>query len=223
MTAGLRTSPRLTRTMTTVIRDVWIKANPNLGVSITHKYLAEQVREADGMPAKANIVKRLNFCIWTNQAERWLDIEAWAACNGRSMRMRCVGNACYCGLDLSGTQDITAFVAVFPDEADRAFSILAKFWMPEEVILDAERRDHVPYRLWIEQGWIEADAGNVIDHDSVAAYIEEFARDYEVREIGFDPWNALQLSIQLGQKGATWCNSVRATPPCLSRRNCSRN
>ena len=42
-------------------RDVWIKANPNLGVSITHKYLEEQVREADGMPAKANIVKRLEL------------------------------------------------------------------------------------------------------------------------------------------------------------------
>ena len=42
---------------------VWEKANPNLGISVTKTYLREQVREAEGMPSKANIVKRLNFCI----------------------------------------------------------------------------------------------------------------------------------------------------------------
>ena len=59
---------------------VWIKANPNLDVSITRKYLREQVTEAQGMPSKQNIVKRLNFCIWTEQNERWIDMTRWDAC-----------------------------------------------------------------------------------------------------------------------------------------------
>src|SRR5262249_53308453 len=56
---------------------VWRKANPLLGVTIQPKYLREQVAEAEGMPAKANIVKRLNFCLWTESVERWLDLAAW--------------------------------------------------------------------------------------------------------------------------------------------------
>ncbi len=43
---------------------VWQKANPNLGVSIREDYLREQVTEAEGMPSKQGIVKRLNFCRW---------------------------------------------------------------------------------------------------------------------------------------------------------------
>ena len=44
---------------------VWFKANPLLDVSITRKYLREQVVEAKGMPSKQSIVRRLNFCEWT--------------------------------------------------------------------------------------------------------------------------------------------------------------
>jgi hypothetical protein len=45
--------------------------------NVTTKYLREQVREAVGTPAKQNIVKRLNFCMWTEQAERWIDMAIW--------------------------------------------------------------------------------------------------------------------------------------------------
>src|SRR5688572_11329562 len=59
----------------------WIKANPCLDVSVTRKYLREQVREATGMPSKQNIVRRLNFCTWTEQSVRWIEIDVWDACN----------------------------------------------------------------------------------------------------------------------------------------------
>ena len=76
---------------------VWPKANPNLGVSVTLKYLREQVQEAIGMPSKQNLVRRLNFCEWTEQNERWIDMALWdtgstpidiAALRGRSQRDR---------------------------------------------------------------------------------------------------------------------------------------
>jgi phage terminase large subunit-like protein len=58
----------------------WRKANPNLGVSLPWEYLREQVREAVAMPSQRNMVRRLNFCQWTQQATVWITTEAWAAC-----------------------------------------------------------------------------------------------------------------------------------------------
>jgi phage terminase large subunit-like protein len=183
--------------------DVWIKANPNLGISITKRYLEEQVREAQGMPSKQNIVKRLNFCIWTEQAERWIDMSRWDACAGPVYPETLVGRECFGGLDLAGSQDITAFLAAFPGMDGESYDYLAKFWMPEAVIAEAEKRDGVPYRLWVEQGYIELTEGNITDYDAVRDGILEFASRYQVNQIGFDPWNALHLSTQLRQEGAT--------------------
>ena len=57
----------------------YLKANPNLGVTIPWSYLREQVREAIGMPSKRNIVRRLNFCEWTDLVTIWIQTEQWAA------------------------------------------------------------------------------------------------------------------------------------------------
>ena len=183
--------------------DVWVKANPLLGVSITKRYLEEQVREAQGMPSKQNIVKRLNFCIWTEQAERWIDMARWDACDDPVNADLLAGHECYGGLDLAGSQDITAFLGVFPDEFAESYDLLAQFWMPEEVVLDAEKRDGVPYRLWIDQGYIQVTEGNITDFDAVRDGILDFATKYQLNQVGFDPWNALHLATQLGQEGAT--------------------
>jgi hypothetical protein len=48
----------------------WIKANPNLGISVSQDYLRKQVREAKGILGKASLVRRLNFCEWTIAAIR---------------------------------------------------------------------------------------------------------------------------------------------------------
>lgn len=97
---------------------VWIKANPNLGVSVPLKYLREQVREADGMPAKEAIVKRLNFCIWTESRTAWLPAAVWEKSNkpvnAEGLRRR----PCWAGLDIANRFDLNALVFVFhnPDE-----------------------------------------------------------------------------------------------------------
>lgn len=59
---------------------VFIKANPNLGVSLTLQYLREQVREGKDLPSKRNMVLRLNFCKWTEASEGWCDLDHWDQC-----------------------------------------------------------------------------------------------------------------------------------------------
>ena len=89
----------------------WLKANPNLGISISRKYLEEQIREAKGMPAKGSIVRRLNFCQWVDAANPAIPGDLWRACevDGEDFdESRLSQLACKGGLDLSGTRDLTA-------------------------------------------------------------------------------------------------------------------
>lgn len=181
---------------------VWPKANPNLGVSISHKYLREQVAEAKGMPSKQNIVKRLNLCVWTEQAERWLDMAQWDACDEPVDREALLGQPCYAALDLSSTTDLTAFVATFPDEGG-GFDVLCQFFLPADGIAKRAERDHVPYEMWAKQGFLTLTPGSIVDYDIVRDAVVLFGAEYQTREIPFDAWNATQLATQLSNAGAT--------------------
>ena len=90
----------------------WLKANPNLGVSMPWQYLRDQVREAIAFPSQRNMVRRLNFCQWTEQATVWITTEQWAACDRRWRRMRphSRGRECYVGIDLSDKIDLSSVV-----------------------------------------------------------------------------------------------------------------
>jgi phage terminase large subunit-like protein len=181
----------------------WEKANPCLDVSVTRKYLREQVTEAEGMPGKENIVRRLNFCQWTEQAQRWLSMELWDA-NGSTPR-RLNGRRCWAGMDLASSDDIAAFVMVFPgfEGEEEYFDLLCKFWIPQDNIQKRVRKDRVPYDVWVRQGLITATEGDVIDYDTIRADINGLSELYQIEEIAFDRWGALDITAKLTQDGFT--------------------
>lgn len=174
---------------------VWPKVNPSLPELPGYAYLREQVREAEGMPSKENIVKRLNFCIWTEQASRWLRMDTWDANAGDVPDADLVGRTCYGGLDLSSTADITAFVLVFPLD-DGRFAVRAWFWLPEE----APRGRNALERAWIERTLIKTTPGNIVDYAWIRKVIQECASQYHLREVAFDRWNATHLVTELREE-----------------------
>lgn len=181
---------------------VWIKANPCLDVSVTRKYLREQVREAIGMPGKQNIVRRLNFCTWTQQESRWLDLDIWDE-GAITVDPQCLrGRPCFAGLDLSTTTDLSAFVMAFPPKtAEERWQVLCRFWIPKENLQKRVQRDRVPYDLWAKQGLIEPTEGTVIDYAVLKARILEDAERFDLKEIGVDRWNSSQLVTELSEEG----------------------
>ena len=177
----------------------WIKANPCLGVSVTREYLRKQVREAIGMPSKQNIVKRLNFCMWTTTDVKWLPLDDWDACGEPFDPQELRGQECYGGLDLASTSDLTAFALVFPHEHPP--KVLVYFWLPEDTVRERSQNQMVPYDVWVRQELIEARPGNITDYDVVRDRIKELADEFSIKEIGYDPFNALQLVTQLETDG----------------------
>ncbi len=178
---------------------VWPKANPLLGVTVTRRYLREQVQEAQDMPAKQSLVRRLNFCEWTEASVGAIEMARWDACAGPPRTEP--GDEVWGGLDMSATTDLSALVLLHEGD-DGAIDVLARFWCPEEGIALRSRRDRVPYDVWAREGWITPTPGNVVDYDRVREDIRELAGAYDLRELGYDRWNATQLVTQLQSDGA---------------------
>lgn len=114
------------------------------------------------------------------------------------------GRVCFGGLDLSSTTDITAFVLVFPPiPGDDKYYVLPYFWLPEETLDLKVRRDHVPYDIWQSQGYLLTTEGNVIHYGFIEKFIKELGQDYNIQEIAFDRWGAVQMVQNLEGLGFT--------------------
>ena len=184
---------------------VWPKANPNLDVSIPRLYLRELVREAVGMPAKQNIVKRLNFCQWTEQEERWFDLDLWDAGAADIDFDALKGRICFGGLDLSSNRDLSARSLLFPpQEEGQPWIWIVRLWIPEENVKARVEKDGVPYDVWIQQGFIETTPGNVIDKDFIEEAILEDAEVYKIHEVAYDRLFADQLVQHLEGQKPSW-------------------
>ena len=153
------------------------------------------------MPSKENIVKRLNFCMWTEQSVRWMPMDKWDACAAPVHPESLRKHACYGGLDLASITDLAAFVLLFPE--DDKYKVLPFFWIPQETARVRSEKDRVPYDQWIKEGLIKATEGNVIDYDVIRHDINELADAYDIREIDFDPWNSSQIASQLASDNFT--------------------
>ena len=183
---------------------VWRKANPSLGITVEVEKLRAACESAKQNPAEENLFRQLRLCQWVKQAVRWMPMEKWDACAFATDPAALRGRACYAGLDLSSTTDITAFVLVFPpQEADDKYIILPFFWLPEETLGLRIRRDHVPYDLWEKQGFLKTTEGNVVHYGFIETAIEELGTVYNIWEIAYDRWGATQMIQNLEGLGFT--------------------
>jgi len=118
------------------------------------------------------------------------------------------GRRCYVGMDLSSTKDLTALVAVFPD-GDGGYDVLAQFFVPKLNIKERANTDRVPYDVWERQQFLIATAGNVVDYEAVRQTLKDWAAEFQVREIAFDPWNATDLVTRLTESDGFVCVPIR--------------
>ena len=111
---------------------------------------------------------------------------------------------CYGGLDLASTTDITAFVLVFPPQTgDERYVIAPWFWIPEDNLTLRANRDHVPCDLWQQQGFLQTTEGNVVHYGAIETFIEQLGTRFDIREIAFARWGAVQMSQNLEGLGFT--------------------
>ena len=184
--------------------EVWKKANPSLGITVGIDKVQAACESAQQNPGEENAFRQLRLNQWVKQSVRWMPMDKWDACAFPVSEDDLEGRICYGGLDLSSTPDITAFVLVFPplDEEDKYY-ILPYFWIPEETLDLRVRRDHVPYDLWERQGTLMTTEGNVVHYGYIEKFIERLGERFNIREIAFDRWGAVQMVQNLEGLGFT--------------------
>ncbi|MER9188658.1 terminase large subunit [Mesorhizobium australicum] len=177
----------------------WQKANPLFGVTLKHDYLAGVVAQAKDIPSKRNGILRLHFCVWTEADTSWIPrpliekvmVEFDPYEDG-------AGPIVAAGLDLSGAKDLTA--AAFVREtgsktitrADGTTAELPTYdawieaWTPRDTMDERSKVDHVPYRLWVDQGYLNAPEGARIRYDHVAAHFARVHAGHGIGVLAFD-------------------------------------
>lgn len=191
---------------------VWAKANPNLGVSITEDYLSRECKKAQENPAYENTFRRLHLNQWTSQESRWLQMEKWRACRSTDLPLEPALPA-FGALDLSSNVDVTAWVV--SQRVENGWRLRGHYFIPEGRMREAEKRDRVPYSAWVRAGWVTATPGDAIDYDAVRARVLADAERLQLEAVGYDPWNAEDMRIYLENQGLT-CVKMRQGVATLS-------
>ena len=169
----------------------WKKANPGLGTIKNYTTLKEKVARAQKNPLLVKNLVCKEFNIPETSSEAWLTAEQ--AMNAERFDVRAMKPRYGIGgVDLSKTTDLTAAKVIFRVPDDERIYVLQMYWMPQDLIEARVKEDHIPYDVWIEQGYMRACAGNQISYKDVTAWFEEIQNNYDIYlyKVGYDAWSA---------------------------------
>ena len=172
-------------------RSCWIKANPLLGVTITEEYLSLQVKQARQIAAKANGIRRLHFCEWTDAESAWISRTMWESVEDHTLDLdQFQGRRAFVGLDLSAKTDLTAKALVFEDghadDGKPKFAAFVHGYTPADTLQARSERDGAPYDLWVEAGFITATPGKKTRLDYVAQDLIDDAGLFDLDFVAYD-------------------------------------
>ena len=108
---------------------------------------------------------------------------------------------CVGGIDLSQTRDLTAAVVVI--EKNEELYVFARFWLPAEKIDEAEQRDGVPYKIYIQRGFLFPSGDNFVDYNDCFNWFRQLVEEYQIYPLwtGYDRYSADYLTQQMKQYG----------------------
>lgn len=206
----------------------WRKANPNFGLTVKVEPFVADFNRARQLARLENDFKRFRLNIWTDQAVKWLPIDAlddegrrfgWDLCAGpvgwRELEDRLRHKRCFGGLDLSSTNDLSGLVWWFPAQDGLDLPcVLVRAFKPADLVKAHARRDRLPYEQWVKDGALLTTPGNVVDYAFIQEQIKRDAETFRIAFMGdanrkpeqqgglaIDRWNATETAVKLGQEG----------------------
>lgn len=178
-------------------KDNWVKCTPNLNITVTSKYIKEQVQSAINNPSEEVGVKTKTLNLWCDVADVWLP-ESYIVKASKDIHLENFRDCeCYIGVDLSATSDLTAVSYLI--EKDNIYYFKTDYYLPESALVD--KPDRETYKLWKQQGLITITAGNVTDYDYITNDIVAASNILNIQKIGYDKWNATQWAIHATEIG----------------------
>jgi phage terminase large subunit-like protein len=179
----------------------WAKANPMHGISVFEEAIAQRAEEAKHKPAALNefLCKTLNIYVSANSA--WVDRDYWddKKCSSVANLGR-EPEAVFIGFDLAAVRDLNA-VCTLKRYAEDDFEAHWKFFMPEAGYDLIPKHYLDIFRVARQAGILHVTEGNVMDDREISDYIIAECSRYDVKEIGYDAYNAASLVARLHDSG----------------------
>lgn len=170
------------------------KSMPNLSVSVSIDYMLEEIAVAEGsLSKKAEFLTK--YCnIKQNSSVAWLDAQTIEKTTSKPLRLEDF-NDCYAvmGIDLSRTTDLSCATCVV--EKDGILNVFSKFFLPANKIEEATARDGLPYKAYIQRGFLVPSGENFIDYHDVFNWCRELVEKYKILplQVGYDRYSAQYL------------------------------
>ena len=181
----------------------YIKANPNMGVSMTADFLHNLKVEAIQQPSLEGEFRTRNLGQWVSPIKVWIPYQTWNICADNATKYslseeekkECLVIG---ALDLSQRYDFSVYTKYFYSPRQNKYFAEHKMYFPEEQIENKMKHDSPMIRKWIEQGYITPTQGPIIDYTAIFNDIKKDLSKYEIREILYDPYNAATLMTEIG-------------------------
>lgn len=198
--------------------EVWRRCNPSIGITIPLRVIRQEAADAKKNEAKERLFRWLRLNQWiATKSVGWLPLTLYDRTQWHvesleerlkgnqlraAMRQHLAGKRCFAGLDLASTTDLAALVLEFPPQPGLDhWVVLTHAWRPREGVLEAEKRDHVPYRDWERAGYICLCEGDMNDFEQIKDAIRDAARLYKLQILGVDPYLSREISGSLMKEG----------------------
>lgn len=171
--------------------------NPAWGDFLNADEVLRTMEQAKALPSQEPAYRNLHLNQRVDASSPFITRTVWDACGDAPKALD--GLPVYCGLDLSETRDLTAFVALGID-GDTAH-VHPTFWLPGAGLVEKSRADRVPYSQWASEGFLETSPGATVNYEFVAAFLRGFCDAFNVKKIAFDRWNFRHLRPWLEKAG----------------------
>ena len=175
----------------------WVKCAPNLDVTVTRKYIKEQVQSAINNPSEEVGVKTKTLNLWCDVADVWLPESYIVKASHRVDLNDFKDMPCYIGVDLSATSDLTAVSYLI--EKDGKFHFKTDYYLPESALNEKSNKEL--YKYWKQMGLLKITSGNVTDYDYITNDLIAAQQIVNIQKIGYDKWNATQWAIHATELG----------------------
>lgn len=178
----------------------WAKANPMHGISVFQEAIEQRAEEAKHKPATLNefLCKTLNVYVSANTA--WIDRQYWDDAIVNISEENREPSDVFIGFDLAATRDLNA-VCVLKRYGEDDYYADFQFFLPEQA-LDLIPKHYLDiFRMAISSGVLKLTEGNVMDDREISDFIKLQCEKYNVKEVGYDAYNAASLVARLHDAG----------------------
>lgn len=176
----------------------FIKANPNLNVSIPQEWLRKQMNEALNNPSLEGEFRCKNLNQWLNPLKAWLQPKIWNPIVENGNNFKIDFNQPYysiAAIDLSKRSDLTALtVCTYQNDM---FFLHHHFYFPLDSLREKIQKDNEMWFKWVELELVTGTPGRTIDYEYIKHDIEEAVKEYNIHGVLYDPYNATQLTEEL--------------------------